>query len=77
MWVHAGTEAVSNAFGSEGYKGYAEGYAAAGLQKDETMWACLTFIGYGKTVTLVTSEGALPDSMTGKVGLYAGLRTAG
>ncbi len=73
MWVHAGTEAVSNIFGSEGYKGY----AAAGLQKDETMWACLTWIGYGKTVTLVTSEGALPDSMTGKVGLYAGLRTAG
>ena len=62
---HAGTEAVSNALVAEGD----EGYAAAGLQKDGTMWARLTWMGTGKTVTLVTSQGELPDSMLGKIGV--------
>jgi len=56
---------VSNAIVAEGD----EGYAAAGLQKDGTMWARLTWIGSRKTVTLVTSEGAFPDSMIGKIGV--------
>ena len=56
---------MSNAIVAEGD----EGYAAAGLQKDGTMWARLTWIGSRKTVTLVTSEGAFPDSMIGKIGV--------
>ena len=65
--AHAGTEAVSNAIFAEGD----EGYAAAGLQKDGTMWARLTWMGTGKTVTLVTSQGDPPDSMLGKIGVRA------
>ncbi len=65
MRAHAGTEAVSNAIVAEGD----EGYAAAGLQKDGTMWARLTWMGTGKTVTLVTSQGDPPDSMLGKIGV--------
>ena len=43
----------------------------AGTQKDGTMWARLTWMGTCKTVTLVTSQGAPPDSMLGRVTVQA------
>ena len=55
----SGAEAVSDALAAEGD----EGYAVAGLQKDGTMWSRLTWIDARKTITLVTSAGAPPDSM--------------
>ena len=63
--THAGTEAASNALVTEGD----EGYVVAGTQKDGTMWARLTWMGSRKTVTLVTSQGAPPDSMLGNIGV--------
>lgn len=43
-----------------------EGYATAGLSKDGSIWARMTWIGAKKTVTLVTTTGTPPDSMHGR-----------